>query len=326
MKDQYVVYRSGEKTCSWGLVTHTDGKNVSGIDEKGLPYVEGSDHMFEVPVKDVVAVLGKKPRFGNAYGCKIEPFLKTVEHGHWGSLHFFIRMADADKEKLKTSLNTVAKKLQRNGLSGFMPIDIEIRNPMGRWAGSYKFFPKEGERDTMKLHPKTWDQPDYLLYHEAGHGVWFRLMSKKAKAAWIELYHAYVKVAECNPRTVRTLKTDFCKQDTERVQDFRGQLDENDALVFDACIDHITSTHSLSVDHLNTLILSGRGAIVGSLWPTIQVLHTDYEYPISDYASTRPEEFFAEAFAYHFTGTQKLPDRIAKLLEKTLQRVAGRKV
>ena len=60
------------------------------------------------------------------------------------------------------------------------------------------------------------------------------------------------------------------------------------------------------------------------MWPTSKVLKPDYEYPVSEYAMTKPEEFFAESCAFWLLGT-KLPKKIAALMSEHMQRVAGRK-
>lgn len=321
LKGKYVVYRHGERGFRWGRVSGSDDKQMWGVNERGLPYE--TDSNFEVPLKDLVSVLGRNPVFGTSYGQKIEPFLKTIEVDGWGQLHLFVKLQDEDRDALKTGLKKALSKLKYHGLTGFLPVDIEVRNPRGRWAGMYQFQPKE-ERDTILLHPKAWQNVPLLLLHEAAHGVWFRLMGKKAKSKWIELYHHYVKVKDCDSRVVRELRTNFCGQDVEGIKDFRGQLEEDVVPVFDACIEHIQTHHSLNVKALDMLILSGDGKFVSNLWPTSQVLHTDYEYPVSEYAATKPEEFFAEAVSMYLTGT-KFPSRISSLIENTLRQVAGRK-
>jgi hypothetical protein len=326
--NQYVVYRADpqKNRLSWGLVTGENDTDVHGTNEKGLPYSE--DQQFDVPKKHVIAVLGTRPHFGTAYGCRVEPFFRTIEHEAWGSIHLFRKMEKEDKLLLRKALGSTHSKLKREGLTGFLPLDLEIRNAKGRYAGMYKFTGKADVRDKMLLHPKVWNDPDqplpFLIFHEAGHGVWYRLMSVKQKARWIAMYHSYLKISDCDPATVKTLRDDFCGQSGEHASDFRGQLDSEEvAPIFDLCIDHITSYHGLSVRNIDNLIDADDGAVLKAMWPTIKVLKTDYEYPITEYAMTKPEEFFAEAFAFAMVG-KLVPKRIAALMSSTLQRVAGR--
>lgn len=326
LKNQYVVYRTGPdgRRFSWGLVTSETDKDCQGINEKGLPYSEDDDSRFDIRKRDVVAVLGRNPAFGAAYGCSIEPFVRTVESSAWGSLHFFCKMEDSDRDALKSGLARVHKKLSHHGLQGFLPIDIEIRNAKGKYAGSYRHTTSPDARDRMVLHPKLWENTPYLVGHESGHGVWYRLLTNKQQARWITLYHSYLTVTDCDSSVVKTLRDDFCGQSGEHVRDFRGQLDEDTAPVFDLCIDHITTYHGLSVQNIDKLVDAENASALRTMWPTSKVLRTDYEYPVSEYAMTKPEEFFAESFAFWLLGT-KLPKRISSLMSEHMQRVAGRK-
>lgn len=324
MKGQYVVYRTGAegKSTSWGLVDAETDTQAQGINEKSLPYKDGEQ--FSVHKRDVIALLGKRPHFGTSYGCRIEPFHRTVESEAWGSLHFFMKMEEEDKGHLKTGLSKVHQKLKKAGLTGFLPLDIELRNAKGKYAGSYASTTKPGVRDRMTLHPKDWSDSLYIVAHESGHGVWYCLMGPKARAQWVTLYHSYLAVTECDAQTVKGLRDDFCGQALEHVRDFKGQLAEEVAPVFDLCIEHITTYHGISVTNIDNLIEAEHGKFLKTLWPSARVLKTDYEYPVSEYAATKPEEFFAEAFAFWLRGT-KLPKKVQSLMDTTLQRCAGRK-
>lgn len=324
LKGQYIVYRTGKDGTrfDWGLVKGESATEVTGVSEKGVPYDE--QQPFDIRRKDVVAALGFRPNFGTAYGCRIEPFLRTVESEAWGSLHFFTKLSPEDKEKLKVGLTTVMKKLRHHGLQGFLPIDIEIRVTKGKYAGMYKHFGSPEKQDRMILHPSDWSSSAYVVAHEAAHGVWFNLLTAKQRAKWIELYHAYLTVAECDSETVKALRNDFCGQTEEHVRDFKGQLEEDEALVFELCIEHITSYHGLSIVNIDSLIDAESGDVLKKMWPTSKVLKTDWEYPISEYAAKSVEEFFAEALSFHLTGKQ-IPKKVRALLDATVQRCAGRK-
>jgi len=320
MRNKYVVFASG-KSYSWGLVTRATETEVQGTVHKGMPYTE---EVFDIRVKDVVAVLGRRPPIGTAYGCYIEPWLYTVESPVWGDIHVFTKLDNETKTAVQKALGRAAAKLKSAGLTGFLPIDIEIRAPKGKYAGKYHWFSSPEKRDRMILHPADWSTGLYIVLHESAHGIWFNLMSKKQRAQWIALYHSYLTVTACDAETVRGLRDDFTGQSGEHVKDFRGQLAEDVAPVFDLCIEHVTSYHGLSVTNVDALIDADSGALLKPMWPTSKVLKTDYEYPISEYAMKSPEEFFAEAFGYHMSGT-KIPKKVLALLETTLQRVAGRK-
>lgn len=319
---KYVIYRVNDKRCSWGIVKSETDIEVTGVDEKSLPY--GEDQQFSARKKDLVAVLGVRPEFGSAYGCAIEPYLKTIESPTWGSIHFFYKLEPKDLTALKEGMLKVAKLLKKHGLLGILPLDVEIRRGKGKYTGKYKHFSDPQKRDRLLLHPKLWENTPFLVAHECGHGVWFQLMSAKQRARWIKAYHSYLSVGECDAQTVKTLREDFCGQQEERVSDFRGQLAEDVAPVFDLCISHITDYHGLTIRNIDNLVDAGSGSSLRSMWPTSKVLKTDYEYPVSEYAMESPEEFFAESFAFHLLG-HTLPKRIKQLMDKTLQECGGRK-
>ena len=68
-KDDFAIGTDGKKNWLF-QVTSTNGKTVYGQLDKDRAYAPKS---AEFSVDQIVAVLGKNPKPGNAYSCKLEP-------------------------------------------------------------------------------------------------------------------------------------------------------------------------------------------------------------------------------------------------------------
>src|SRR5690606_22737552 len=91
--------------------------------------------------------------------------------------------------------------------------------------------------------------------------------------------------------------------------------------ILKACLKHIKSLHGIDRKHLDTLLRFGHD--IDEYWPSY-VEFAEKNVIVSSYAGTKPEELFAEAFAFWFTG-KSLPKEVKKLLDRSLaQLVRGR--
>lgn len=327
----YIIVRKDEKNHLVHLTSKdTKGKSLYGILEKGR-HLEPTT--IEFADKEVIAQLGPKPTPGTAYGCKIEPWKRTLPHDFWGDVHIFRDLPKEEKTALKIALDAQAKFFTKLRLGFFAPVSMEIRPPNGTYSGMYKYTGKDDVQDTIILSPRSFAEPNssqdlikprywtnYVICHEGFHGVWFRGCDNRIKARWIDAYHATLKLSETEPKQVIKLGRKFVDSATS-MEDFIGGRSEEDKALFEACISWIKDTHNLKQDHLSILVSCGQHDSIGKMWPTERILDKDFEIPLGKYASKNPEEFFAEAASIHFGGKVQIPKNILALLEKTIKRV-----
>lgn len=308
------VIISQEKSKKLVRVTNNKG-NLMGVEEKTR--VDGSEP-FQFERADIMAYLGKSPMLGSVYGVKVELFYKTLTHKRGGDIHIYRDMTKEEKQQLKISIDGVFKFFDKHKIDPF-PVTTEIKIAQGRWAGMYKYRPK-AETDLMVLKPQVFEEASALnlVAHEYGHGIWFRKTSVQTRAAWIKLYLKAVQLRQIDSDEIQRLGEDFISSGST-TGEFGSALGEEDSEVFDKCLEYIEGVHNLNEKHLNTLIVAGED--VKGYWPTEPMDLSGMDLMLTEYAQTSPEEFFAEAFAFHVEGV-KLPKEIEKLMKLTVQRAA----
>jgi hypothetical protein len=314
----YVVGNDGKKNWLMQVSSVNDGMVYGHLDvNRAYAPKQG-----EFTLKQIVAVLGEKPQSGNAYGCTIEPFVRTLVHPDWGNVHLHTWIPKTESAAIKKALDSVATKLSKRKLFRFVEegaLEIEVRPPKGKYTGMYHYKIKNGENlDRMILRPKVGIPMDYVVAHESGHGVWYRLMSPNQQARWIRLYHSYTKMKEFEPHHLRKLRDDYIA-DSVHISEFRGQLEEAQVLLFDNLISTLRANTRLSANHLNTLAETGMLETIKESWPT-HIEDSDFEIAVTEYGTTAPEEFFAESFAYWLLGN-KLPKRVQAAMDKTMKAI-----
>jgi hypothetical protein len=316
----YVIGNDGKK--NWLLqVSSVNDNMVYGHLDNRRAY---EPQQGEFSMHQIVAVLGKNPAPGSAYGLVIEPFLRTLEHEFWGNVHLHARLKKEERTSLKKALTDIGRKLTKHKLDGFLQagnLEVEVRPPKGKYTGMYHYKIKDGENmDRMILRPKTGIPMDYVVAHESGHGVWYRLMTPQQQARWIKMYHSYTKMKDFEPHHIRKLRDSYI-EDSVSLRDFRGQLEEAQILLFDNLIGSLCGNTRLTARHLDLLAETGELATIKDVWPT-HVEDSDFEIAITEYGTKNPEEFFAESFAYWLLGNN-LPKRIASAMEKTIINCKG---
>ena len=311
----YIVGDDSKKKWLMQVTSVNDGI-VYGNLEANRAY---NPQQGEFRIDQVIAILGPKPALGSTYGVAVEPFIRTLVHSEWGDVHFFVDLKPEMKTQLKGALDEVAKKLKAKRLFSFVKhgnMAMEIRQPKGKWDGMYAFKHEKTEpADRMMLRPKGVNQMNYVLAHESGHGVWYRLMTKKMHSRWIKLYKSYTKAQEFSAADIRRLRDDYIK-DSVHVKDYRGQLEEDHAILFDNLIGQLTSNSRLTVKHLDVLSETGDLEVIKDAWP-MHAEDSDFDVAITEYGTTSVEELFAEAFAFWLLGN-KIPQIILALMEKTV--------
>ena len=279
---------------------------------------------FTFDADQVMCALGDAPEQGTLYGVKVEPFLKTVETEKYGPIHFFRYMKPREKEALKTAMRAVYEFYQKNISVDFLPLNgLFIRNAKGKYAGSYKAMTRANEwKDQITFHPKDFSDANYNVYlvaHEFAHGVWFRCVPHRVKAKWIKLYDKRMRLNEITEDYL----TDLCKS----IISYEGGMnayikevaDDEEREVIKEIITYFKKHHGLGRDNVE-LLIEYDSEKLAKIWPHVALL-TEKRVDISQYATTKVEEFFAEALAYHVTG-KSLPADITKAIEATIKTIS----
>jgi hypothetical protein len=320
-KDDYIIVRKGAK-YKLGFA-HNPERNACYLEET---LNTDEPEVFEYDAKTLIAVLGKDPEIGSAFGVFIEPQRSEVEHT-LGKLFYYRKMNKLEKKAFKWALDQAVKVLEEHKLDGVIPVGrIEVRNKKGKYAGHYIIRRKGTEvSDKIVFHPQVMEDAKYNLYvvlHEFAHALWYRKMSEDYHARWLVSYNEHIVVSKAKKSQLEAmLKSLVESQDSLRefAKSFGNEDLEGKAL-FKEVLSYLKRMHKLSPQDIN-LLLTHNSALLGEIWPTSASL-SESNHPISAYAATKVEEFFAEAVSHFLTG-QKLPGKIDKLLQKTIKHIRG---
>ena len=311
VEDYILVEQDGRKNIV--RVDKTSGKSGRGMKQDKFPYEENE---LKFDLDEVVANYGKYPK-----SFIHEAFYKEFKHPTFGSVNFFLKAGKETKEEIDKVLTKCAKKLKDHNLDGFLPVNVEIRPGKGKMLGHYKTHKNEGELDIMCLRPSSENPLEITVFHEAGHGVWKRLIPhRKIKAAWIREYSHHLEVQHLTSKDLKSMLNDLLSA-SQKVTDFKSGLSENDQMILKEILSYIKKFHRLSVLELNLLIESGDTDTVSEVWPSDTIaLSKIKENNISNYSLKSVEEFFSECLAFYLT-KGKLPKHTEKLLIKTIESI-----
>ena len=317
-KNDYIVANDGKR--NWLVqVTSVSDTAIYGHLEKDRE-LGAKDAQFTH--SQVVANLGPNPPHGSVFGCKVEPFWKTLMHEDWGKVFTFHRPKKEDWQSLSKALSKAYRILKANGCTEFMDTgNLNLYwygKPRGKYSGMYHYKTVQGNpADRMILAPKNLEALVYVVLHEAAHGVWCRQLDSSIHAKWVKLYHSYMKEVRHTGEQLIKLKKEFIK-DSLSVEAFATNIgDDTVHELFQNCIAIVRRKTSLSVRAIDLLAESGNLDILEANWPSV-IEDTVSEVAVSEYATTCPEEFFAESMAFHLSGF-KLPKRVAAAVAHTLK-------
>lgn len=312
-----VIVKIDDKKYASVFVHRKTDRHCSGTVTKYAPYDEV---VLEFLRDQVVCNLGTDPAPGNLYGQQIEPFFRTAVSSA-GSVHFFYRVSKKEKDSLIDTLNKVYDKMKTKGLRDIFPLTIECRPVKGNTYGSYKVG-KKGDNDVMCLRPSIECDLNHVVFHELGHPVWKHLFTETTRAKWIRAYHKQVKVSRLTARDSRSLLKKVMA-DRLVLKDFAANLEDDSKIVLKEIVKHIKKVHGLSPRDIDTMILADED--ITEFWPTTDMEVSEIRSDVSDYSKKSPEEFFSEIFSFYMI-RKDIPERVKKLLEKSLEAVAGKKV
>jgi hypothetical protein len=268
----------------------------------------------EVQIQMVVVNLGPEPAFGQVYGCNVEPFISSTDTD-WGPMHYYRKLEQEQKEKIKKSLKRCWTRLDQLKLTGFAPVVIEIRNGKGPEDGYYRVHKQDDVPDVLCLKPSDFakENLDEILYHEAAHGLAFNTMPEQIWVRWIKLYTYYTKMGELTAKDLKAIQHAI-----ETAGSFSCGLDKDQLT---ACLAAVSANYGVRKHELKLMLEHNQS--LDEIWPTHTLDMPDCEVPIREYSMKNCDEFFADAFAYHLMGKQ-LPKKIKRLLEETISALKGR--
>ena len=283
---------------------------------KGLCVQNTSKEVVMFKKEDILATLGKNPVYGNAYGLKVEPHIKT-ESLDFAAVHYYRKVTKADKAVLYENLTKAYDTLSDLDVGNF-PIVIEVKHNPGKIEGTYKY---NEDMDIITLKPAEFNVDILpLIYHELGHQVWNRDLDAKTKASWVDFYHKGVALSTASKSSVKNVCTLF-DDHKMKVGEFHNYLEEEygedakEILIFSEIMSYIQDKHHLNTKYFDLLILAG--VKIRKYFPKCKLKLTNYNILVSEYAEKNPEELFCETFSY-FLSKRKLTDEATALITKTL--------
>lgn len=303
--------------------------------------LEKDPHIKAVTVSpkatDVLINLGRTPKPGKVYGFDLSKiYLGSKEHDAFGEIHFFTNPEEKSVNQLWTSLDSLAKKLNKHGLSKLLelPTVYELIPKHGKYAGMYihsKDTEKYPNRMQLSVGEKTLETASIANYtyvgaHELGHVLHFNCLPtfNKHNSNWIELYSDTIK-----PRTLEAAR---CLEIGKEVATTEGGLkafwadaEEDMRVDLKLIMKWIREVKSVTSKELDMLLLADTKTSMKafkSIWPQVDIQSKELKPLISEYATKNWREAFAEAFAFYMCD-KKLPDRVTELVEKSIELARG---
>ena len=310
----FIVLKIGNRP-QLACCTHAEEKEFKGRLERTRDQ-DDKDSAVEFRASDVVANLGKRPRYGTVHGIKVEPLVTRLpsQSKMWQDIRVYQFL---DKQQLKVLADEIASataELRKFGL-GILRCELEIRQKSGTMAGYYKYRPK-AETDILCCKPEeNLEGFLYIMGHEAGHGMWNRMLTPRIRLKWIHLYHEYITTQEVADAEMQAVLAEIVAASS--IRDYLKEADDDSLLIVKDALRHIQRVHGLGRHHLE-LALNNNDDIT-PYWPTALELSSKEE-AITKYGSKNPEEFMAEAFGFHVCG-RKIPRKIEGLLDQTLSKL-----
>lgn len=317
-KDHYVIVNHSGKN-KLALVTSVSKSTVSFFLNEELQ-TDGAVNSVKAPIELVIADLGPKPKVGNAYGVKIDPFYSKEEHPQWGTIFYFRLMQGKEKKFFRKSLDRTIEFLEQKRLAFFLPLDIKVHESTGKYLGYYKHSNKDGVPSIMGIQPPTFeiepDDLDYIIYHEAAHAMWFKSIRGELRAKWVLLFEKRIKCKHVKQKDLDRILEALYVHSENGVKDFiKNEASDEEQLIITECLSYLKKVYKLSVLDVDNLLKDGERAM-DEYWPTLQDVRREVP-DVSLYSMNNCEEMFAECMAFLLIGNE-LPKDVRKLLKETI--------
>lgn len=313
--DYVIATVNSEKPKLIKVTSITKKGIISGLLNDG-PSEENNDTPIRLIENDIWANLGSKPRNGNAFGVKVEPYLRSI-NSPFGRIDFYRQLTKTERRILMSGLKSIWKKVKNTRIAELFPLNrIEIRPAKGKQAGCYKHLKTSflsSNNDWIILNPAFIDREmiQYFIWHEIAHGIWFHLVSPSVKARWMSAYSKRMSLHKMKENVLVELR-----REVESSSSIAEYLQDNDdTVLFKEVLKHIKRVHRLSKENIDVLINQDQS--LEKYWPSYYELGEPNTIDVSEYATKSVEEFFAEVVAWSKTG-RKMPASIRKLYVRTL--------
>jgi hypothetical protein len=295
-------------------VTEAGSKELKGI-------ILATEKYPEKPIlfsgRDILANLGRSPKVGSVFGIKVEVLRQTIPDSRFGEIRIYKKMKDSELNALMASIKAFYKRIKAAGHHG-LSTHLEIRNPHGKYLGYYKYDPK-AQNDVLAVRlPRSYTQEEfeYIASHEYGHGIYHRMSNARTRSKWIKLYHSFVALSKIKKEELSGILTDLSEAGS--LKEYSRQADSNANLVLKHCLKYVHAVHTLSKQHIETMLHVGED--ISEYWPTSAIEVSNKTLVLTDYARKNVEELFAESYSHQFVG-KKVPKPIDKLLTYTLAKL-----
>ena len=271
-------------------------------------------------LKDIVANLGKKPTYGDAYRVPVEYVRQEISLEPWGSIRFYKELSEDQFKKVIRSVRKVTATLEEHRVfPREKPIHLLIKDLKGIEGGHYKHYFSDKKDDDLVVRATEFQEIDYVLTHELSHGCWFMLCDDSVKAKWIKAYYLNKSLIDDAEKKYKQMRQELI--DAGTIKDYRKQLDDDDTKdIFDAIIKQFREKYAIDSYDINSLVADGDD--LTEIWPTKAIEITkDAGVLVSEYANKNPKELFAECFAYYFDESKQLPKSMHRLMSKTIEAI-----
>lgn len=287
------------------------------------------DLEFETGI--VKANLGPDPQIGSVYGCKTERLIDVTATKPIPVVEWYFNAQDESKEQVHDGILGGAKLLKKHGLHAILKVvkakitfNTATKLKGKTLLGTYSAKGASDENPDVlmiKYHPDAVPFMPYLICHEAGHGIWYRLMPQQIKARWIVQFWERSVVTEIDADTV----AEAIKMCVREKSVWLSDQDLQSAL--DSALANISAATGVRWQDLQLLLDTNVPAAKAILGPWRQYPSADGERDmlVTDYSKTNVEEFWCESLAAYCTGTS-LPEYLHELMEDTLNAVRGKDV
>lgn len=303
-KDDMIVGSVSEKkrklikvlNCSDGIVTGTYLKN-SGLET------------VMIPLADVAANLGPKPTPGWVYSIGIAEMHGIEMNGDGQKIIDRTEVPPAMKKMIKAALKEHADILRH------IQFDVEIHGDHGKRLGFYRTTRLSTRKDVMGIHLtacKTKKLLDETIIHEAGHGIWNRIVPAQLKSEMIQLYLSSITLLPTELPMIKQIADRFDAGD-DMIAAFGRKLSPGDKVLFKKIVAWIKAVHHVGPIELDGLKSGGTSVL--KYFPSHKIVLSRVEPIVTQYGTKNVDEFFCEAFALHHTH-QAIPREVTACLKK----------
>lgn len=282
-------------------VSSVNKKSFTGTSlAKGTAPISGSVEM-------VMANLGPVPKMGWVYGYHISGGLEGATVMNGMDVIFKVKPPEGMLEEMKKCLDRFPRVFD------LLKFRMEIHGPRGKRLGFWATH-KRSDTDTMGVHVTafTANEIPETMVHETGHGVWNRLMDEKLRAKFIEAYTHSIDVHAVPLSRIQARAKDFDSQKSS-VRTYMKTLDLDEKELFKHMVEWIKDVHHITREDIDRL-RSG-DLKVATYFPTHSMVKSTVLPVITQYATTKPVEFFCEAWA-HYWLDKPMPKAVVNIIDQ----------